>query len=113
MSTLETLVGQLEALRFETQLVDPESLLAALAERQALLTQVQSVDIATLPAALRVDLKARLQAVLARDAEVLEQLKALHAETKHALEQLKPARAATRAYREAAAAPAQATRRIG
>jgi hypothetical protein len=84
-----------------------------LAERQTLLAEIQKTDASDLPPALRASIKERLQALLTRDAQVIEQLDGRRDEARKALEQLIPGRAALRGYGDIVAAHPQVVTRIG
>jgi hypothetical protein len=110
---LEELVDALGQIRLEAQLDEPEQLKQLMAEREQLLTAIQSADVSQLSQELRATLKERLHALLARDAALLDELALLRDAARAALEQLAPARAAVRGYGDALSASAPGTRRIG
>jgi hypothetical protein len=110
---LEALVDALAGIALEEHLDDPDALAGALAERQRLLSAIEEADREALSPELRADLKERLQALLRRDAELLDALHELHEETRKGLEQLASGRAAVRGYGASPNSEPPAMRRIG
>lgn len=113
MSEAERLVERLASIAIEECFDDPERLLAAMAERQGLLTQLQNTDTSTLTDAQRMRFQTRLKAVLVRNEELLVRAGERLAETRKAMEQLAPGRAAARRYAESSLTATPGPRRIG
>lgn len=113
MSEAERLVEQLAAIAIEDCFDDPERLLAAMTERQALLTQLQNTDTSTLTDEQRSRFQTRLKAVSVRNEELVVLTGQRLQETQKAMEQLAPGRAAVRRYAEALGTVTTPQRRIG
>jgi hypothetical protein len=113
MSEAEQLVEQLASIAIEDCFADPVRLLAAMTERQALLTKLQNTDTSTLTDEQRVRFQARLNAVLIRNEELLVQVGQRLDETRKAMEQLAPGRTAVRRYAESLVTVTPPQRRIG
>ncbi|MET0343958.1 MAG: flagellar protein FliT [Polyangiales bacterium] len=112
-SRLEELVEWLEHFTLDAYLSDPEHLVDVLAERQPVLTEIEKLNTSKLDPAVRTALKARLEAVLARDEAVLEALRTARAETQKSLEQVSSGRAAVRGYGAQSSPPGSSVRRVG
>lgn len=107
------LVDALAMIPLEEHLDDPEQLVQLMAERQAILVQIQQADTTALSGPERELLKARLQDVLERDAGLVAAMRELHEETRKQLEQLATGRAAVRGYGASDSQAPAAVRRIG
>lgn len=112
-ASLEELVARFEQIELEQHLDDPEQLPLALAERQSLLTAIQSADTSHLSPELRATLKERLRVQLERDQALCVELEQRRAELQKALEQLGSGRNALRGYGEALKPVETPPRRIG
>ena len=110
---LEELVDWLEQLTLDAYLSDPEHLLDVLAERQPVLAEIEQFDASQLDPSLRTVLKARLEAVMARDEAVLEALRAARSEAQKSLGQVSSGRAAVRGYGGQSSPPQPSVRRVG
>lgn len=107
-SSLEALVERLAEISLDEYLDEPERLNGALSERQNVILELQKADASQVTPDVRAQLKARLRAVLERDAQLLAQLEQLREETRRAIAQLSHGRAAARGYSERPAAPPSA-----
>ena len=110
---LDALVERLAQIALGEYVDEPEQLEQALAERQNILTALQSVNPSQLPEAERARLKARLEWIRERDEKLLEGLCQLRDELQKAMEQLTYGRAAARGYGNQSDAPTPQVRRIG
>lgn len=113
MTEAEQLVEQLASIAVEECFDDPERLLAAMTERQALLTRLQNTDTSTLQDEQRMRFQTRLKAVLVRNEELREKASERLEETRKAMEQLAPGRVAVRRYAESLVAGTAPQKRIG
>ena len=110
---LEDVVAWLEQFRLEEHLADPERLEEVLGERQVVLTEIERADRSKLTAVKLRELKARLEAVLVRDREVLGVLLTLREAAQKALEQVSSGRAAARGYGSQSERPNSSVRSVG
>lgn len=113
MTELVTLIERLEQIALDEHFSDPEGLEACMQERAEIIVNLQSIDTSTLEQALRTVLRARIEAVLARDAEYMAELSVRLEETRQAQEALVPGRKAIRGYGELVSSRPPAVRRIG
>lgn len=112
-SRLEELVAWLERFTLDAYVDDPEHMVAVLAERQPALGEIESTDASAVEPELRSQLRARLEAVLARDEAVLKQLRIRRNEAQKSLEQVSSGRAAARGYGATSEPPESKVRRVG
>jgi hypothetical protein len=110
---IEDLVERLAAIEVEAHFDDPERLLAAMTERQAILTSLQNTDTQSLSEERCARMKDRLRAVLVRNNELVIAAGLRLEEMQKSMQQLAPGRAAARGYGEPASSPPPALRRIG
>ena len=105
------LVEALEAVPFDAGCAELDALVDGLARRQTILDRLQEADTSGLDPSARRLLRARLESVQTRDAELLAALLRQHAEIAEALEESGRARFAARGYRAGLDTAESATRR--